>query len=1166
MKEKTNFLSVFVFFFFFISQWFTISLYPQRVLETLRYSSTKPRALAVYEGGNKFFVSGYDGYLYTYNGSTFARENKIDLGSAATTLAVHNASGKLYASVNNLQKVAVINAETGSFIKYLEGNFPNDPAIEVDEYHGKIYLMPSVLNNFGLWQVDTGTDAVTYIPGFDSGAFSAMALNPVTQELFLPWFYSNEMYVVNGSTLTTSVVSNLGAIGVGVNWKDNKVYTVYPMKSYDRDTGTITSISAGNDATEIFYNQGNNTMISTSEVNGFSTIIDCDTDEYYNLPYFSATIKIAPRHYTNHIYYVNQNTIGLYDPSTGILEILYMNEEASGGIQDIVINQDTGIIFAFTDNRLKEVTILQDTADLERPLVYMGNNGFPVSIYMLDSGSKEVVDNLDAPTFSFGHDAMAFKPGTGSLVVPAGQFGFDDDGIALYEGCSKNAKKLDFGAGASLGFMPAPLPDSDWVYLSDAESNKVVIADLSTESTVDEITVGSGPRGIVAAPDGSKVYVANYDDNSVSVINTSNNRVQSTILVGSGPYGVAIDPAGRKVYVANSRSGTVSIISTFNDSVIKSLTVGTTPHWCAVSFDGSRAYVSNNGSNSVSVINTSTLSVIKTVGVDAEPEGLAVLPDGSEVYVAAHEKVTIIDTSDYSTTSYTPPVDTDWYTVDIVSIAIPYPTYEGGDEEEEPWISLSRSSMTFAATTSGASTQSQDFLIENSGDGSLVWTAAGDQSWLSCSPGAGGGSGVVSVSVNPSGLSAGTYTGNISVSGNALNSPQTIAVILNVYNQGATIQPFGEFATPANNSTVFGSIPVTGWVLDDIGVASLKICRGNPGSLVYIGDAVFVEGARPDVEQAYPGYPMNYQAGWGYMLLTNFLPNGGNGTFKIHAIATDIEGHQITLGTKTIICDNANAVKPFGAIDTPTQGGMASGKNFINWGWVLTPQPNSIPTDGSTINVYVNGVNIGHPTYNIYRVDIANLFPGYANSDGAIGLFYLDTTAYENGVHTIQWTASDSGGNSDGIGSRYFTIQNTGSNSASIARSQAVYNSMNQVMKIPIDHSMSLKVKRGFTENVEPGIVHPGEKGISRIELKELERIEIQLSDEGSYIYGYIVAGNKLYPMPTGSTLKNGIFSWSPGSGFFGRYYLVFVIKDINGDIKRKDVLVEIGPKFNLEK
>jgi hypothetical protein len=160
------------------------------------------------------------------------------------------------------------------------------------------------------------------------------------------------------------------------------------------------------------------------------------------------------------------------------------------------------------------------------------------------------------------------------------------------------------------------------------------------------------------------------------------------------------------------------------------------------------------------------------------------------------------------------------------------------------------------------------------------------------------------------------------------------------------------------------------------------------------------------------------------MMLTNFLPGGGNGTFTLHAIARDVSGHTAALGTKTITCDNANAIKPFGAIETPAQGGTASGSAFIVWGWVLTPQPDSIPKDGSTINVIVDGVNAGHPAYDVYRADIAALFPGYANSNGAVGYFYLDTTTYEDGVHTIQWTVTDSAGNTEGIGSRYFSIRN----------------------------------------------------------------------------------------------------------------------------------------------
>jgi hypothetical protein len=434
----------------------------------------------------------------------------------------------------------------------------------------------------------------------------------------------------------------------------------------------------------------------------------------------------------------------------------------------------------------------------------------------------------------------------------------------------------------------------------------------------------------------------------------------------------------------------------------------------------------------------------------------------------------------------------------------------------------------------------------------------------------------VSINANRFGLPVGIYTGYVTVSDpNAINSPQTVNVELQVYKPGFTSMPFGDFATPIHGSTASSSIPVTGWVLDDIEVVSVKIYNGSD----YVGDAVFVEGARPDVEQAYPGYPMNYRAGWGYMMLTYFLPNGGNGTYTINAIAADAEGNQVTLGTKVINIDNAHAVKPFGAIDTPTQGGIVSGSSYINWGWTLTPQPNCIPTDGSTINVYVDGVNLGHPTYNLYRSDIASMFPYYCNSNGAAGYFYLDTTTYENGVHTIQWVVTDNAGNTDGIGSRYFTIQNLGNNATLNTRGQGgLLPCVSPARLSPgiLPHEQvrgyePVEMIKGYSNHGLRQEIYPDENGIILIEIKELERLEIHLQGKlecqpvpGRTNYrGYLEVNNRLIPLPVGSTLdtEKGIFYWQPGVGFLGEYPLVFM-QNQSGQWVKKNLIVRIVPRF----
>ncbi len=189
---------------------------------------------------------------------------------------------------------------------------------------------------------------------------------------------------------------------------------------------------------------------------------------------------------------------------------------------------------------------------------------------------------------------------------------------------------------------------------------------------------------------------------------------------------------------------------------------------------------------------------------------------------------------------------------------------------------------------------------------------------------------------------------------------------------------------------------------------------GEGSAQIFLGNAVFVRGARPDVANAYASSPLSDRAGWGFLILTNMLPNQGNGLFRIYAYAEDAEGARTLLGAKTIVATNASATVPFGAIDTPAQGATISGTGYLNFGWALTPQPKIIPTDGSTIHVMIDGVSIGHPSYNHFRADVSGLFPGLANSGGPVGFKAIDTTALAEGQHTIAWIVYDSLGAAPG--------------------------------------------------------------------------------------------------------------------------------------------------------
>jgi hypothetical protein len=102
-------------------------------------------------------------------------------------------------------------------------------------------------------------------------------------------------------------------------------------------------------------------------------------------------------------------------------------------------------------------------------------------------------------------------------------------------------------------------------------------------------------------------------------------------------------------------------------------------------------------------------------------------------------------------------------------------------------LSVSPSSLVFDSVN-GSVPLPQSLAIDNIGGGTLDWTASPDMAWISLSKSSGTAPDILNVSVDPSSLGAGTYSGNINVSGaGALGSPAAIPVTLNVISLTGTI-------------------------------------------------------------------------------------------------------------------------------------------------------------------------------------------------------------------------------------------------------------------------------------------------------------------------------------------------------------------------------------------
>ena len=304
------------------------------------------------------------------------------------------------------------------------------------------------------------------------------------------------------------------------------------------------------------------------------------------------------------------------------------------------------------------------------------------------------------------------------------------------------------------------------------------------------------------------------------------------------------------------------------------------------------------------------------------------------------------------------------------------------------------------------------------------WTATKSEPWITIAPTSGTGPGSLSVTVDPALVTSGPV-GLVRVSVTGTSFMEDIAVALTQYFGSSTAPPYGVFDAPPSPAS--GAVPLTGWALDDVGVARVSIYRDRVASeggtgLVYVGEGTFTEGARPDVAAAFPNAPQKTRAGWGYMLLSNVLPGSGDGTFTFHAFAVDGEGRQTLLGSRDVTLTNATADLPFGALDAPGPGAIVSGVYTVT-GWVVAPSPMQI----NLVNIVLDGQTIGVARYGLPRPDVAGIFSGpNAPPDAAASgfRFTIDTRGLANGLHTIAFVARSNASIFSGLGSRFFTVNN----------------------------------------------------------------------------------------------------------------------------------------------
>jgi hypothetical protein len=109
---------------------------------------------------------------------------------------------------------------------------------------------------------------------------------------------------------------------------------------------------------------------------------------------------------------------------------------------------------------------------------------------------------------------------------------------------------------------------------------------------------------------------------------------------------------------------------------------------------------------------------------------------------------------------------------------------------QRPGLSVTPATIERSSNLNSNAIFTETLQVSNSGTGQLSWTATENRSWLALGASSGTGNGTIPVTINTSGLSAGTYHGDIVVtSPGAIGSPAHVSVTLTILAPGLSVSP-----------------------------------------------------------------------------------------------------------------------------------------------------------------------------------------------------------------------------------------------------------------------------------------------------------------------------------------------------------------------------------------
>ena len=384
------------------------------------------------------------------------------------------------------------------------------------------WAQTSIFNQGGRLRSAVGRTGVTGSSGYanqskDQGSTvtipvgtspQAIALNPLTNKIYVANRESNSVTVIDGTNNSTVTVAvGWGASDVAVNTVTNKIYvanafadTVTVIDGTDHST---TTIAVGNSPTAIAINPLTNKIYVVNQSSSNVTVIDGADHSTTNIPVGINPRAVAVNLATNKIYVTanNSNFVTVIDGA---------DNSASRIIADIStdivgVNPVTNKIYVAGGTFvavIDGVTNSTTTSFFGSPTA-IAVNPMTNRIYVTDSyGAVGIINGADGSTtfveFQSIPGAIAVNPATDKIYIPARNR--LETNLKIIDGASNSIISLSTGGFLLLPSAVAVNPVTNKIYVVNSFSNDVTVVEEANQPSA-AFTVGgrvatTGGRGI----------------------------------------------------------------------------------------------------------------------------------------------------------------------------------------------------------------------------------------------------------------------------------------------------------------------------------------------------------------------------------------------------------------------------------------------------------------------------------------------------------------------------------------------------------------------------------------------------------------------------------------------------------------------------------------------